>query len=286
MEPDSGYFSSRRLRLHYVDWGSPERPPLILVHGGRDHCRSWDWVARALREDFHVLALDLAGHGDSEHVRGGCYALTDFIYDLSQFLSEKGFVQAALIGHSMGGGVCSLFAGAFPEMVRRLVLIEGLRPAMLAPEPAHVRLRNWVEQTRDLSERQPKIYRSESEAMTRMKDAHPSLSDEQVAHLTRHGLRRTADGGLVWKFDNFIRLRAPSRLPPQEVEALWGRIECPALMIGGSASGRPDPAKNGWLSMFRNGRSEMIAGAGHWVHHDDLDAVVGLIRPFLREAAS
>jgi len=60
--PTSRIYFSQRLRLHYVDWGNPEAPPLLLVHGGRDHCRNWDWLAAALRHDWHVLAPDLRGH--------------------------------------------------------------------------------------------------------------------------------------------------------------------------------------------------------------------------------
>ena len=62
--PVSRIYVSQRLRLHYVDWGNEHKPPLVLVHGGRDHARSWDWVARDLRRDWHVVAPDLRGHGD------------------------------------------------------------------------------------------------------------------------------------------------------------------------------------------------------------------------------
>ena len=64
--PTSRHYFSQRLRLHYVDWGNPDAPPLLLVHGGRDHCRNWDWVAVALRKDWHIICPDLRGHGDSK----------------------------------------------------------------------------------------------------------------------------------------------------------------------------------------------------------------------------
>ena len=64
--PTSHYFVSQRLRLHYVDWGNQHKPLLLLIHGGRDHCRSFDWMAKELREDFHIIAPDLRGHGDSQ----------------------------------------------------------------------------------------------------------------------------------------------------------------------------------------------------------------------------
>ena len=72
--PTSHFLVSQRLRLHYVDWGNPTKPTLVLVHGNRDHARNWDWVARELRHDWHVVAPDLRGHGDS--ALGGTAART------------------------------------------------------------------------------------------------------------------------------------------------------------------------------------------------------------------
>src|SRR5206468_48214 len=81
--PQSRHYKSHGLRLHYADWGNEGAPAVILVHGGRDHCRSWDVIARSLQPHFHVLAPDLRGHGDSDWTKGGSYALTEYVYDLA-----------------------------------------------------------------------------------------------------------------------------------------------------------------------------------------------------------
>ena len=81
--PTSQTFISQRLRLHYLDWGNRWKPPLVLVHGGRDHARSWDWVAEQLRDDYHVVAMDHRGHGDSDWVSDGNYSANDMVYDLA-----------------------------------------------------------------------------------------------------------------------------------------------------------------------------------------------------------
>ena len=285
-EPRSRYFTSRRLRLHFVEWGAETAPPLVLVHGGLDHGRSWDALAAVLAERFHIFAIDLAGHGDSEHAIGGCYALTDFVFDLVEFYRHCGLAHASLIGHSMGGAICSIFAGSYPEKIDRLILIEGLRPAMLAPEPVDERIRAWVRQMQDLSMRTPRAYSSIETAVERMRTVNPALSQEQARHLTVHGLARGADGLFRWKYDNFIRSRSPARLPREEVEALWSRINAPTLLIGGEASGRPDPSRNGWLTLFKRGQSILIPGAGHWAHHDRPTEVANLAKDFLAAAAT
>ena len=73
--PTSHSYYSQRLRLHYVDWGNAGKPPLLLVHGGRDHCRNWDWTAEVLRDDWHIIAPDLRGHGDSQWSPDGSYTM-------------------------------------------------------------------------------------------------------------------------------------------------------------------------------------------------------------------
>ena len=81
--PTSHYYYSQRLKLHYVDWGNTAAPPLLLIHGGRDHARNWDWVALALRDTYHIIAPDLRGHGDSEWAWGGQYAMIDYVLDMA-----------------------------------------------------------------------------------------------------------------------------------------------------------------------------------------------------------
>ena len=84
-EPESRYYTSQRLRLHYVVWGQAERPPVVLVHGGRDHARNWDRVAQALLDDYCVYAVDLRGHGNSDWAIGDQYSLPEMTADLSAF---------------------------------------------------------------------------------------------------------------------------------------------------------------------------------------------------------
>ena len=104
--PVSRTFISQRLRLHYLDWGNPDKPPLLLVHGGRDHARSWDWTAEALRDEWHVIALDHRGHGDSEWVSDGNYQASDMVYDVAQLVHQLDLAPVTIVAHSLGGNVC------------------------------------------------------------------------------------------------------------------------------------------------------------------------------------
>jgi pimeloyl-ACP methyl ester carboxylesterase len=286
--PSSNFYVSQRLRLHYVDWGNEAAPPLLLIHGGRDHARSWDWVARELRRDYHVIAPDLRGHGDSAWAIGGMYSLSDFVLDLTQLADALELGPLHVIAHSLGGSVALQFAGVYPERVRRLVAIEGLGPPPEMLErwvgvPGWKRLQNWIETMKGLAGRMPRRYRSIEEAAQRMQEANAFLSKEQARHLTIHGVARNEDRTFSWKFDNYVRAIGPHRLDLEEIKALWGRIECPTLLVRGAESWASDPEEDGRIAAFRHARSVSIPGAGHWVHHDRLDEFLRVVRDFFTE---
>jgi pimeloyl-ACP methyl ester carboxylesterase len=284
--PTSHFFVSQRLRLHYVDWGNPTRPTLVLVHGNRDHARAWDWVARALRHDWHVVAPDLRGHGDSAWVFGGPYAIADFVLDLANLIDALGAAPVTLVGHSLGGSVVVMYAGTYPERVEKLVSIEGLGPppAMIErmrARPPHERVQDWIRQMRDLAGRQPRRYPSLDAAAKRMREENSFLSEEQALHLTVHGVNRNEDGSYSWKFDNYTRTFAPYRFDVEDMRALWQRITCPVLLVRGADSWAGDPVADGRMAVFQDARSVTIPKAGHWVHHDQLDAFLATLRAFL-----
>ena len=284
--PASHRYISQRLRLHYVDWGNPAAPPLLLVHGSRDHCRSWDWTARGLAQEWHVIAPDLRGHGDSDWSPDGTYSMSAFVYDLAQLLHQLELHPVTIVGHSLGGSVSLRYTGLYPEAVRKLVAIEGLglppeKQAKQEKIPMVQQMRTWIEERRQLAGRQPKRYTSLAEAYRRMKSANSYLSDEQARHLTNHGINQNEDGTYSWKFDNCLRILPPVDLEPEVVKELWGSITCPTRLIYGKDSWASNPAEDGRLDYFRNAEVSLYENAGHWPHHDQLEQFVAELRGFL-----
>jgi pimeloyl-ACP methyl ester carboxylesterase len=287
--PASSYYVSQRLRLHFVDWGNEDAPPLLLIHGGRDHARNWDWVARDLRRDYHVIAPDLRGHGDSEWAIGGHYTVQEFVLDIAQLIMTLDLAPLTIIGHSLGGSIAVNYTSVFPDNVKKLVSIEGLGPPprMLKErlsKPVWERTAEWIKQVRGLSARTPRRYPTIDSAAARMIEENSFLSPEQARHLTIHGVARNEDGTFSWKFDNHMRVFYPQSYDMESMREQWERITCPTLLVRGLQSWAGDPEKDGRASAFRDVRSVGIDGAEHWVHHDQLDEFLRVVREFLADS--
>lgn len=283
MGPTSHYYYSQRLKLHYVDGGNPAAPPLLLVHGGRDHCRNWDWVAERLAGEYHIIAPDLRGHGDSQWAVGGGYAMVDYTLDIAQLLDQLELFPITIIGHSLGGAISLQYTGVYPDRVKKVVAIEGLGPPphLIREIPAHERMDRWIVEMQALARRHPRRYEHLDEAVARMRDANPHLTPEMAHHLTVHGCYRDEDGTFLWKFDNYVRATTPYMFNMGDARELWGRITCPVLLLRGTESWAQDPVIDGRAAAFQDYEFHNIEGAGHWVHHDQLDRFLELTRAFL-----
>ncbi len=284
--PTSHSFISQRLKLAYVDWGNRKAPPLLLQHGGRDHSRSWDWIARELRRDWRVIAPDLRGHGDSAWSPDGGYAINAFVYDLAQLIHQEELAPLTIVAHSFGAMIALRYAGAFPQTVRKLVAIEGTglsgpaeRARQAAPTPE--RWRAWVEERRKLSGRLPRRYASIEEALGRMQAENRYLTDEQARHLTIHGVSRNEDGSYSWKFDNYVRSGSPVDMADAQLNALYASIDCPVLLCHGRDSWATDPAQDGTAALFKDARVVNFDQAGHWLHHDQTRRFMDTLNGFI-----
>ena len=288
--PTSQTFISQRLRLNYVDWAkgqtSKDKPPLVLVHGGRDHARSWDWTAEALSDEYHVFAMDHRGHGDSDWVSDGNYSAGDMVYDLAQLVHQLGVGPVRIIAHSMGGNVALRYTGMFPDMVTKLVAIEGLGPSpkwrdKQRETPYPQRQREWIEKKRKASGRTPRKYESIEAAYARMIEENSYLTEAQARHLTIHGVNRNEDGTYSWKFDPHLNVWPVEDIADDFLEATWSAITCPTLLMYGTDSWASNPETDGRIKHFNTAEVIEFEKAGHWLHHDQFDRFISVVREFL-----
>jgi pimeloyl-ACP methyl ester carboxylesterase len=280
IEPRSEYYESQRVKLHYVVWGDGDKPPLLLIHGGQDHCRNWDFVAERLIDRYTIYAPDLRGHGDSAWAIGGMYSIPEFTLDVA-ILADRIEGPLTVIGHSLGGAIALQYAGTVPDRVHRLVSIEGWGPPLQEHKPAHKRMQEWIAGMRDIERRHPRRYPSLEDATKRMLEANPFLTPEMARHLTLHGAKKNEDGTFTWKFDNYVRIRSPYEFNLDDAMVIWSQISSPTLLVKGAESWAVDPEKTGRTDVIRDHQTVIIEKAGHWVHHDRLDVFMHHVEAFL-----
>ncbi|MCH2568637.1 MAG: alpha/beta hydrolase [Pseudomonadales bacterium] len=284
--PTSHSYYSERLRLHYLDWGNAEAPPILLIHGVQDHCHSWDWVCDELHQDYHLIVPDLRGHGDSEWNHGAPYSTLDYIYDIHQLIAQRNLAPVQIVAHSMGGNIACLFAGLYPELVSSLTSIEGIGaiPQWYPDGTSPVkRVRQWIRDVHELASRTPRRYDSLDDACERMQQSNPHLSKERARHLTIHGSNQNEDGTYSWKFDNYTHSRPPFSINYQDLIAIWENISCPTLLINARQGYSHRTGQSGSLKHFKSATLIDIDEAGHWLHHDQLDAFLSHLKPHLEK---
>ena len=290
LEYSERFFRSGTLRIHFRDWGNPDAPPLIIVHGLRDHSHSFDELARALSDRFHVFALDLRGHGDSETTP--YYTFGHFLLDLRNLVRALRLQRPVLIGHSMGGEVVAQYSGCFPEVPSRLVIIEGLGPPPCdMDEEVRWTINGFARTDRALTG--PPGLKDLDAAYRRLRERNPRLPEARARELALLGTRAREDGALEWKFDAMLTtmsLTGPFSL--EYAKAMWQRITAPTLIVHGAESGEfwhsrvgatyldaDDLAQR--VACFHASQFVEIPGAGHMVHFDRPRELITAIRTFL-----
>ena len=287
IEPQVMRFTSAGLSLNAWQWPNPGKPILLLMHGGRDHARSWDYVVAALGADYHVIAPDLRGHGDSDWSPEGHYALADHVLDLAALVEQLPPGPLTIVAHSLGGNIALRLAGIWPDRFDAIAGIECLElPLTRSPPVDAIALaelwREWIEQRHAIDRRAPRHYPSIAAAAQRMSDQFPTLDAALVDHLARHAVRESSDGW-SWKYDNRSRLRPPDDIASHEFDALLANVRCPVQLFYGDQSWVPLPSPDR-LALLPSIDLRRITGAGHWLHHERLAEFVGAVRPFLDQA--
>ncbi|WP_068086655.1 alpha/beta fold hydrolase [Novosphingobium rosa] len=285
-QPRSRHIVSQSLQLHYLEWGDPDAPVLILQHGGFDHARSMDWIAREFSTHWRVICPDLRGHGDSDWSPDSDYTLASLLLDFANLVEALGQETVTICAHSLGAIVTTRYAGLYPEKVARYINIEGLtlapgRNSLSRIHPYAARVRGWIDRHQQAPQRAPRRYPGEEAAFSRMRDKNPYLTDDQVRHLTHHALRRNEDGTFSWKFDPRLNIWSLLDFPEAEVIAMWEAITCPVLFFHGSNTFMPNPGKDGRIRHFRDARLIEYAQASHWLHHDRLSTFIEDVKAFL-----
>jgi len=273
------------LKLNVLEW-STEGTPLLLLHGFGNEAHIWDDFAPSVAEYYRVLALDLRGHGDSDHDPAGRYDYDDHLSDIEAIVGELGLERMVLVGHSLGGRIATLYAGRHAEKMAGLVIVDS------APELDRrgiVRIHMDVAKSTDPSFASPQQYESI------LAHSYPAATPAAIRRMAQHGLKRREDGRYVLKMDTKFRGAVGQERGSAEqmyehekktTTALWkalGKISCPTLVVRGAASDivSADMAERMAEAVLRNGRLSVVPQAGHSVMTDNPEGFRDVVTDFV-----
>jgi pimeloyl-ACP methyl ester carboxylesterase len=252
-----------------------------------DAAGTWDRVAPILAGDgFRVLAPDMRGFGEGARAPSGSYYhFSDYIADLAELVDALSPSQpVALVGHSMGGTITTLYAGAFPEKVVRLANLEGLGPPDNAFAIGPTRMRRWVSDLRAVRARELAPMRRE-DARRRLIANHPTVPREVLDHRLPHLVRDVtdADGAarVVWRFDPLHRTTSPVPFFAELFVEFAKLVTCPVLFVSGGPQGFHPPDEGQRLAAFAHLERATLEGAGHMMHWTRPHELGALLRSFL-----
>ncbi|MBI4638595.1 MAG: alpha/beta hydrolase [Candidatus Rokubacteria bacterium] len=250
------------LRLQIFEWGVSGTPPALLLHSLAAHSHWWDWTAPLLADRFHVVALDLRGHGGSQWAEPPAYGFIDYVGDVVALADRLGWRSPLVIGHSLGGYVGAYLASRYPARVGALVVADMLTAWSEAEERRAV----------ELAERSPLRFTSPAEAGARFGLAPPDTraSREWLQHLGESGVRARPTGGWEHAFDRRVFLH-----PRPDPWPFLPGVGCPTLVVRGSGSAVMD--RETWLQVTTAVRRGQFAELKHAFHHLILDEPQGFV---------
>ncbi|WP_086480555.1 alpha/beta fold hydrolase [Oceanospirillum sanctuarii] len=229
-----------QIDLEYVSlsglrWGKGHHKPVLAMHGWLDNCQSFSRIAPLLAEacDLDIWAIDLVGHGLSGHrPKGSYYHIWDNVIDMALLMDAQGWEEVDLLGHSMGAGVATLMAGAMPDRVGRVALIEGLGPLSTPAEESPQQLTQAVGRYKLQNYKTPPCYASVEEAAEARMRGIGEISYDAALPLAERGTRQDEDGWR-WRSDARLRIPSPVRLTEDQIYSFCEAIKAPAQLIIG-----------------------------------------------------
>jgi pimeloyl-ACP methyl ester carboxylesterase len=293
----SEFVPIRHLSYHVLQWGtpSPDKTPLVMVHGWMDVAASFQFLIDALKDDHWVIAPDWRGFGLTDTPNTDNYFFPDYLADLDQLLDHYvGERQVNLLGHSMGGHIATMYAGIRPERIQKLINLEGFGMPTTRPAQAPSRLAQWMDQLKAVQrgEMDLKPYPNLEAVAQRLIKTNPRLGTDKAHWLAQHWARANDQG--EWRILGHAAHKVVNAqlFKVDETQAIYERITAPTLCVVASS----DSMSQWWQARYTldefmqriaavpNITHAVIEDAGHMLHHDQPEQLAHLIENFLAQA--
>ncbi len=292
----TSFIRLRHLNYHVREWGTP-RPgqlPLFMVHGWMDVSASFQFVVDAMQEDRHIISPDWRGFGLTDVGEVDTFWYPDYLADLDALVDHfqpEGHID--LLGHSMGGTVVSMYAGARPERIRKLINLEGFGLAATKPSQAPGRYAKWLNEVKAArqGEMNLRTYADSDAVAQRLIKTNPRLSLDKAQWLAQHWAQQNTNGEWEILGHPAHKVINPYLFRVEEILAIYQSISAPVLNVEASQN----DLKKWWQGKYKleefherikhikDIHSVTIQDAGHMMHHDQPQILAQHIEAFLQQ---
>ena len=268
-QPADRFVTVNGLRIHFLDWGTEEKPPLIMLHGIGRVARTFDHIAPHFAPNYHVMAVDMRGHGDSDWDPKGAYLVEDYTKDIEGLAAQLHLRNITIWGNSTGGRVAQVFAGLHPELMAAVIAedVGPERPTQVAESV-----------TRQLKQEDEKGWASEDELLTQLKTSNPRTPEEILRAYAHYGSKRRSDGRVIWKRDPAIG----NGFVPTELWRFVREIKSPIIyVLGGRSTIVPAGTQDELKKALPQAQIATIPGVGHYPSEENTQAYLAIVDKFL-----
>ena len=275
VQPQDKTVTANGHTLHYLDWGNAGATTMVLLHGLRGHAHSWDDLSAAVCQDYHVLAVDQRGRGDSDWAKDGDYSTDAYVADLVGFCDALNLDSFVLVGHSMGGRNSMTFGGSHPEKLQKLIIVD------VGPEFDPRGSQRIAQEIINV----PEEFDSFEAVVEYQGKQNTFASDAVLRRRLQYATKELPNGKFGWRYDILIReQRRQGTVPPSQ--DLWPevpKITCPTLVVRGAETDILSPqVAQRMLDVMPNAQLVEIPRAGHMVFEDNPEDFIAAVREFLR----
>ena len=274
VQPKDKTVNVKGINLHYLDWGTEGKPKVLLLHGLRGHSHSWDDVSADLCQDYHVIALDQRGRGESDWAPGGDYSSESFVADLEGFCQAVGLDAFIMVGHSMGGRNSMAFAGKNASKIQKLVIID------IGPDLDPKGSGRITQEMIDV----PEEFDTFEDVYAYQSKQNRFCSEPVLRRRLTYATKQLPNGKFGWRYDLEIREQRRNNTGSKQPD-LWLNlpgIKCPVLIVRGSATdilGLATAEK--MVDILPDGKLVHIDRAAHMVFEDNPEDFIRVLHDFL-----
>jgi esterase len=268
-QPADRFITVGGLRIHYLEWGAADKQPLIMLHGIGRVAHTFDHIALHFASNYHVMAVDMRGHGDSDWDPKGAYLVEDYVKDIEGLAQQLRLQKIVIWGNSTGGRVAQVFAGLHPELVSAVIAedVGPERPTQVAESV-----------TRQLKQEDEKGWASEEELLAQLKTSNSRTPDEILRAYVHYGSKKRGDGRVMWKRDPAIG----NGFVPTELWRFVRQIKSPIIyVVGGRSTIVPAETQVELKKVLSQAEIVTIPGAGHYPSEENSTAFLAIVDKFL-----